>query len=93
MFKRKNQSEMDLTIEKALSAMRKLDPSSEEYATIAKNVEVLMRAKANKPEPMISGDAVLAVIANLAGIGLVMNHERLNVISTKAFSFIPKLKI
>lgn len=36
----------------------------------------------------IAPEAILAVLANLIGILLIMNHERLNVISTKAINFI-----
>lgn len=36
-------------------------------------------------------NSVLGLVGTLTSILLVMNHERANVITTKAFSFIPKI--
>lgn len=37
-------------------------------------------------------ETVALLAANLIGIGAILGHERLNVISTKALSFVTKLK-
>lgn len=41
----------------------------------------------------ISPDTVLLAIVNLVGIGMVLWHEKLDVISSKAFGFIMKGRI
>jgi hypothetical protein len=40
-----------------------------------------------------SPDAIVAAVGSLASILLVMNHEKIgNIITSKAFSFVPKFK-
>ena len=40
----------------------------------------------------IKPETVVLVTANLIGIALVLNHEKLNVVTSKAFGFVSKLK-
>ena len=40
----------------------------------------------------IKADTLVLVGANLAGIALILGHERLNVVTTKALGFVSKLK-
>lgn len=40
----------------------------------------------------IKPETVVLVAANLIGIALVLNHEKLNVVTSKAFGFVSKLK-
>jgi hypothetical protein len=37
-------------------------------------------------------DTLATIAANLVGIVLVINHERVNVVATKAFGMLTKLK-
>ena len=70
------------TIEAALKEAELHDPSSEDYTTIARNVETLAKAK----------DAILGAATSLAGIVAVLQYERLAVVSSKAFGLIMKVK-
>jgi uncharacterized protein (DUF169 family) len=40
----------------------------------------------------VKADTLVLVGANLAGIALILGHERLNVVTTKAIGFVSKLK-
>jgi len=40
----------------------------------------------------VSYDTMVATAANLVGIALIIRHEHVNVITSKAMSFVPKLK-
>lgn len=86
---------LDAEIERVITLMSKLSPWSTEYGVAAKNLELLTSMKNQKTGSIVgvSNDTLVATIANLLGIGLVLGHEKLNVISTKAFTMIAKLRI
>lgn len=84
--------------------MKDLDPASNEYAlmndqlarlmeTANKDCDRQIKAKASSKRFSVSPDTLASVGANLAGILLVLNYERLNVISSKAFGMIFKHKV
>lgn len=80
------------TIEAALKEAELHDPYSEDYTTIARNVETLAKAKALGESKKLSKDAILGAATSLAGIVAVLQYERLAVVSSKAFSLIMKVK-
>ena len=67
-------------------------PDSDEYRKIAENVKILQEAKA-QDKPFISGDAIFGGIMTIGGIALVLYYEKLGVITSKAFTLLPKLKL
>lgn len=80
------------TIEAALKEAELHDPASEDYTTIARNVETLAKAKALGESKKLSKDAILGAATSLAGILAVLHYERLAVVSSKAFGLIMKIK-
>lgn len=80
------------TIEAALKEAELYDPYSEDYTTIARNVETLAKAKALGESKKLSKDAILGAATSLAGIVAVLQYERLAVVSSKAFGLIMKVK-
>ena len=67
--------------------------SDEEYDKVVKRIELLYRLKEQSKPYTPSPDAVLAVLGNLLGLILIINHERAHVLSTKALGFVFKPKI
>lgn len=51
----------------------------------------LKKAEAEKPD-RVSKDTLAIIGANIAGIVLILGHERLNVITSKALGFVSRLK-
>lgn len=84
---------LDKQINAHLASMSTLDPKeSPEYATMVAHLETLYSLRnASAPKPMSTGEKA-TIAANIAGILLVLNHERLGVITSKAFSIITKLR-
>ena len=80
------------TIEAALKEAELHDPASEDYTTIARNVETLAKAKALGESKKLSPDAVLGAATSILGIVAVLQYERLAVVSSKAFGLIMKVK-
>lgn len=85
MFKK---STLDAELDHILAEMNKINPASEEYRKMAESVEILSKAKAQNRG--VTPDTIILAITNLFGIGMILNHERLGVISSKAVGFIMK---
>lgn len=86
---------IDEAIENALELMEQYLPGSEEYLNAAKAVEVLCQARSHVKATTIKGistETVIAVATNILGLLLVLNFEKANVITTKAFGMIFKVK-
>lgn len=84
---------LDEVISEVLLEMKHEDPASDRYTAMAKNLETLCKARSSKRTKLPSGDAIMATAANLGGLALILNYEKLGVISTKAFSLLARTKI
>lgn len=94
MFKRKPKTEtttQDL-IDTAQTQLFTHDADSPEYETILNQIERLHKLLLKDKEAAISPDVLLTVSANLVGILLILNYERLSVVTSKAMSFVMKTK-
>lgn len=92
MINRKKQetTETKKLIEEVASEMVIRDPDSESFGTMLDRLERLHKLQEKKQRP--SPDTLAIVVGNLAGILLILNHERLHPIPSKALNFVLKLK-
>lgn len=82
-------SKLDDPIDKILLELNVHDPESSEYATNLTNLERLRALQDTETwTRKIDPTQVAAVAANLLGIGLIVNYEKLNVVTTKAIGMI-----
>ncbi len=65
---------------------------SKEYAIVLDQITKLHKLKADEKPPRVSPDTLVLVGANLLGIVMILSHERLNIITTKATSLVQKLR-
>lgn len=74
--------------------MFSLEPDSPEYDKCLNQKEKLTKSLSLETNDKfkISPDVLVTVAANLAGILLILNHERLHVATSKALSFVIKPK-
>jgi hypothetical protein len=94
MFNRKNSEPTDL--EKAIARlhddMLSVDPNTDQYTKMADNIIKLYKLREHDtvkrwhPSP----DTVLTAAVNIIGIVLIIRHEDVNVISSKALGFVKK---
>ena len=84
---------LEKEIDGVLDIMSKGDPSSAEYTAMAKNLEVLYKARNEEKSHKIKPDTVLVVAANLLGIVLILGYEETNIIRSKAMSFVLKGRV
>lgn len=83
-MKPKKQSEK----ERVMELLAKETPGTAEYEKL---LSVYLKLdEAEKKRPRVSPDAVVAAATNLFGILMILKHEELNVISTKAINFVLK---
>jgi len=90
MFRKKSPSPLDAEIARALKELNDKKPGTEEYNSILNHLEKLH--KIQETPDRVSYDTMVATAANLVGIALIIRHEHVNVITSKAMSFVPKLK-
>lgn len=87
-----NDALFEATVHDLMQQMASVQADSPEYTAMAKNFQTLMEAKSKDKARRVSSDAVLAAAANLAGILLILKHEQLNIITSKAMAFVPKFR-
>lgn len=75
-------------IELILHEMVSEDQASERYSQLADQLVKLHDLKESTYKRRINPDVALAVAGNLASVLLILNHEKLNVISSRAMSFV-----
>lgn len=92
--KPENRPGLEKAIDDALLELAKLQADTPEYDAVLDKIERLYKLRLPEPEASkpVSADALVAGAVNLAGILLIINHERVNVISTKALAFVGKFR-
>lgn len=89
MFKRNPiKTEVDAQILNLLELMSAEDARTDEYKSMATHVEKLMELR---QKDHISKDTWVTVGTHIAGLIVLMNHERAHVIASKAFGFVKKI--
>lgn len=86
--KSKSQRSIESELERVLTSLRTEMIHSEEYAKTLSLVERLNGLMDKEKPSTVSKDTALTVAANLVGIILIIRHEHLNVITSKALSFV-----
>lgn len=85
-----SQKAIDEEIERLAKTLSSMEADDPNYSKIADNLKVLCEARSQKTESGVSTDVIISAVVNVLGILLVLNHERANVITTKAFGFLGK---
>lgn len=79
-------------LDKAYAKLLKPDITDEDFGKNVDQVVKLYKLADENTAPRVSPDTLAMIAANLTGIVLILKHEHVNVIASKAFSLIPKLK-
>ena len=80
-------------IDSILLQMEQEEGNSPEFDGLLTQLERLYKLQAPEKARRVSPDAIVAVAGNLLGIVLILNYERINVVTSKALSFVIKSKI
>lgn len=94
MFTRKSNepNDLDRAIERLYLEMSLVDADSDEYDQLTSQLTKLYSLKDLSRASKISPDTKALVLGNLAGILMIVGHERMNVVTSKALNFVMKLR-
>lgn len=89
--KKSNKEQIEELIDSLTMSISLEDPISEHYKVMTENLKMLEEAKSK--EDKVSKDATIGVMSNVGLALLILNYERIGVITSKAFQLITKVKI
>lgn len=87
-----DKSALESEIDNLLTRMAETTRNTQQYEFMTDQLVKLYSIEDKKSKRQISPDTLLVVAANLLGIVLIIHHERVNVISSKALNFVQKLQ-
>ena len=85
-------SPLEEAVNRALQQLRHYDTGSEEYARTMDALVKLHKMKEEEKPSSVSKDTMAIIAANLLGIFMILTHERVNVITSKAFGLLLRPK-
>jgi len=92
-FNLRKKSKLEMAIDSILNDMSKYESNSNEYGEMTSNLEKLLKAKSYEKAKGINPDTAIIVAANLIGIILILKHEKVDIITSKALGFILKGRV
>lgn len=94
MFNRnKHNAGIKLVVDAATAELLNHQPDSEEYKKIVDQLERLNKIATSNSSEKVSANGVIAVLGNLLGIGMIIKHEQVAVITSKALGFVIKSRV
>lgn len=91
--KHESRDALEKEIHSALNKMSKMDVSSKEYSDSVDNLNKLLEAKEKGKSKSLSPDTLAVIAGNLLGIILILNFEKLDVVTSKALGFVLKGRV
>lgn len=79
---------LEQDLEHVLTMLPSVQPDSEEYSKLLRSAERLYAMMDTSKPSRVSREAMLTVGANLLGILMIIKHEDVNVIASKALGFV-----
>lgn len=86
-------SPLERAVNRALQSLNHYDVGSEEYAKTMDALVKLHKMKEDEKPSSVSKDTMATIAANLLGIVIIISHERVNVITSKAFGLLLKPRL
>jgi len=90
MFPKKNTYVDDLIARLTVKMHNEMEAGSEEYGVALEQLSKLNKIRQDEKPDQVCSDALLGAAVNILGIALIIKHEHVNVITSKALSFIRK---
>lgn len=87
----KKKSALQIEIDQLVIELDDHEATSEKYGTIVERLSKLHKIQDDRTPEKVNPNTALTVAANLIGIGIIVRHEHLNVITTKALGFIKRV--
>lgn len=91
MFQPKPKSRLEIEIDRCTLALKDHEPNSKEYHTVLARLDQLHKIRQETRPDRLSWNTGVNAGVNLLGILMIIHHERLAVITTKALPFVKKV--
>lgn len=88
----KESSKLDEIIDEVETHILSLEPDHADYETLVDHLSKLYKIREQERSEKVSANTKAIILANLAGIVLILGFEKAHVVTSKALSFIVKLK-
>lgn len=88
----KTDTKLEIALDRALAHLEGQKIDSAEYAKTLEHVIKLQKMREEEKPARLSADTKALIAANLTGILLIIRHENVNVITTKAMNLITKVR-
>ena len=93
MFGKPNSDpKLDEAIDSIYSDLAGFTSETEEYGRMTDQLTKLYAIKNERNSRRVSPDTAVVVGANIAGILLILNHERLGIVTSKALGFVIRVR-
>lgn len=90
-FKKTEPTALEDEIDRLYEILKTIQPTDEDYDKVSEQYVKLSKLQIEtNSKKRVSPDALAGAATNLAGILLVLNFERVNIIATKAFGMVAK---
>lgn len=91
-FLKKESSKLDVELKTAYERLNDTEFTAEHYDEVLSIIERLEKIKTNS-KSQLTPETKAMIFTNLAGLLLIINHERVGVITTKALGFVNRGRI
>lgn len=88
----KQKSGLDEAIEEALNELKTHEIDTARYSAAVDQVAKLYKIKTENQPDRLKKDTLAIVAGNLLGILVIVSHERAHIVTSKALSFVQKVK-
>lgn len=92
MFAKQTDTQLVETIDMYKDLLKETTVGTKEFDHLCDQLTKLLIAKNALKREKASTDVLLTVGANLAGIAMILGHERAHVVASKALGFVMKLR-
>jgi hypothetical protein len=92
-FPTKQNSSLDDALEDAILELQSHNADSDEYRNIVNQITALNEVRNSTKRAPLSKDTLALVAGHLLGVWIIVSHEHVNVITSKAFSMIGKTRV
>lgn len=88
----RNKTHVELELSRLFKLLRTHEPDSDEYTATVDKIAKLHKLEIDEKSKRVSPDTLALIGANLLGIVMILKHEELNVITTKALSLVSRAR-
>lgn len=83
-------TKLEEALDRAYTKLESLEIDSKEYRDTLDHIAKLHKMKEDEKPDSVSKDTMALIVTNLLGIFMIIHHERMDIITSKALPFVAK---